>query len=76
MHVVFTHTAAPRSDLQGTEYNLDSCQEPHLFVICKQRRTAADMAAPEMFYYILDGSVYQTPTFHAALSARLVSPPT
>ena len=62
-------------ELQGIEYTLDSCQEPHLFVVCKQNRKAADMVAPEMFYYILDGSVYQTPTIHAAFSARLVSLP-
>lgn len=33
------------------------------------------MVAPKMFYYILDGSVYQTPTIHAVFSARLVSIP-
>ena len=54
------------------EYTLDSCQEPHLFVICKQERQSADAAVPVMFYYILDGSVYQTPTIHGVLSARLV----
>ena len=59
-------------DLQGIEYTLDSCQEPHLFVICKQERQSADAAVPVMFYYILDGSVYQTPTIHGVLSARLV----
>ncbi|KAL3141210.1 hypothetical protein ABBQ38_003550 [Trebouxia sp. C0009 RCD-2024] len=61
----------PLAELHGVEYTLDSCQEPHLFVICKQLRKAADLAAPEMFFYILDGSVYQTPTIHAAFSARL-----
>ncbi|DBA69647.1 TPA: hypothetical protein ACH3X2_012707 [Trebouxia sp. C0005] len=60
------------TDLQGIEYTLDSCQEPHLFVICKQDRQSADAAVPVMFYYILDGSVYQTPTIHGVLSARLV----
>ncbi|KAA6428385.1 MAG: hypothetical protein FRX49_01261 [Trebouxia sp. A1-2] len=59
------------TDLQGIEYTLDSCQEPHLFVICKQDRQSADAAVPVMFYYILDGSVYQTPTIHGVLSARL-----
>lgn len=54
------------------EYTLDSCQEPHLFVICKQERQSADAAVPVMFYYILDGSVYQAPTIHGVLSARLV----
>ena len=56
------------------EYTLDSCQEPHLFLICKQRRQTAESAVALMFYYILDGSIYQTPTIHGALSARLVSP--
>ena len=59
-------------ELQGMEYTLDSCQEPHLFVVCKQRREAADTAIAVMFYYILDGSIYQTPTIHGVLSARLV----
>lgn len=62
-------------ELHGAEYTLDSCQEPHLFVVCKQIRKAADLAAPQMFFYILDGSIYQTPTIHAAFSARLVSSP-
>lgn len=59
------------TDLQGVEYTLDSYQDPHLFVISKQIRQAADAAAAVMYYYILDGSVYQTPTIHGVLSARL-----
>ena len=60
------------SELQGVEFRLDVVQEPHLFVIGKWRRQTPDLAAALMYYYVLDGSVYQTPTIHAALSARLV----
>ncbi|DBA69648.1 TPA: hypothetical protein ACH3X2_012707 [Trebouxia sp. C0005] len=70
-HNVVSVALCTRRDLQGIEYTLDSCQEPHLFVICKQDRQSADAAVPVMFYYILDGSVYQTPTIHGVLSARL-----
>lgn len=61
----------PLIELQGVEFRLDVVQEPHLFVIGKWRRQAPDLAAALMYYYILDGSVYHTPTIHAALSARL-----
>ena len=54
------------------EFRLEVVQEPHLFVIGKWRRQTPDLAAALMYYYILDGNVYQTPTIHAALSARLV----
>lgn len=70
-HNVFRLALCTSRGLQGIEYTLDSCQEPHLFVICKQERQSADAAVPLMFYYILDGSVYQTPTIHGVLSARL-----
>lgn len=70
---IIAHDVMPACrELRGLEYTLDSCQEPHLFVICKQRREAADTAVAVMFYYILDGSIYQTPTIHMVLSARLV----
>ena len=59
--------------MQGTEFMLDTCQEPHLYVVCKQKRQAPDAVAALMYYYILDGSICQTPTIHAVLSARLVS---
>ena len=69
----FAHCLLPgHRDLQGVEYTLDSFQDPHLFVISKQMRQAPDAAATVMYYYILDGSIYQTPTIHGALSARLV----
>lgn len=59
-------------DLQGVEFGLDIVQEPHLFVISKHQRQSQDTMTPLMFFYILDGSIYQTPTLHAMLHARLV----
>ena len=49
-------------------------QEPHLFVICRQLRTAPKAATRQQFYYILDGSVYQAPSLHAAMASNIVSP--
>ena len=48
-------------------------QEPHLFVVCRQLRTAPKAATRQQFYYILDGSVYQAPSLHAAMASRIVS---
>ena len=65
-------TVAVYRDVQGVEFALDTVQEPHLFVISKHQRQSAETTTPLMFFYILDGSIYQTPTLHAALHARLV----
>ncbi len=54
------------------EYELQDAQEPHLFVICRQLRTAPRAVVKQAVYYILDGSVYQAPSLHAALSSRIV----
>ena len=58
----------------GLEYELKDAQEPHLFIICKQRRNSASSVSSLRYYYILDGNVYQAPSLHVALASRLVSP--
>ena len=55
----------------GVEYVLTESQEPHLFVICKQKRSQANEPAPQAYYYILDGNIYQAPTLHQVLTARM-----
>lgn len=65
-----SHRALP----PGLEYELQEVQEPHLFVVCRQLRTAPKAATRQQFYYILDGSVYQAPSLHAAMASRIVSP--
>jgi len=56
----------------GIEYVLQESQSP-LFVVRRQHRPAGEGVAPRPHgvYYILEGSVYQAPTIHAAISARM-----
>mmetsp|Transcript_7269 Transcript_7269/g.13157 ORF Transcript_7269/g.13157 Transcript_7269/m.13157 type:complete len:240 (-) Transcript_7269:77-796(-) len=54
----------------GVEYVVTESQEPHLFVICKQKRSLVEVTA-QVYYYILDGVVYQAPTLHQVLSSRM-----
>lgn len=56
----------------GLEYVLQECQEPRLYVIKCQHRTSATAATALAVYYVLEGSIYQAPTLHAALSSRIV----
>ena len=56
----------------GPEYVLADFQEPHLFVIRRQRRGAPGaQPTPQAVYYVLDGTVYQAPSVAAVLRARL-----
>ncbi|KAK9842233.1 hypothetical protein WJX81_001909 [Elliptochloris bilobata] len=55
----------------GIEYELQEVQEPHLFVVCRQLRTTPKAATRQQFFYILDGSVYQAPSLHAAMASRV-----
>eukprot|EP00884_Botryococcus_braunii_P017784 jgi/Botrbrau1/468/Bobra.110_2s0107.1 len=56
----------------GIEYVVQDAQEPHLFVIRRQHRTSPKTSpTPQAIYYILDGTIYQAPSLHAALTARL-----
>lgn len=56
----------------GPEYVLADFQEPHLFVIRRQRRGApGGTPVPQAIYYVLDGNVYQAPSVAAVLGARL-----
>mmetsp|Transcript_21195 Transcript_21195/g.25517 ORF Transcript_21195/g.25517 Transcript_21195/m.25517 type:complete len:184 (-) Transcript_21195:2581-3132(-) len=45
--------------------------EPHLYIILKQQREDHDTVKRLAIYYVLDGTIYQAPTLHAALSARM-----
>lgn len=54
----------------GTEFVLQEAGGP-LFVVRRQHRSSADTAKTHAIYYILEGSVYQAPTIHAAVAARL-----
>ena len=56
------------------EYALADQQPPHLYVIRKLFRHPDGTSTSDLaYYYILDGSIYQAPSIHAALSSRMVS---
>ncbi|KAK9793169.1 hypothetical protein WJX73_002041 [Symbiochloris irregularis] len=55
----------------GIEFKLQDAQPPHLFVIRKVLRKSPQSEENVAFYYILDGSIYQAPTLHATLSAKM-----
>mmetsp|Transcript_3124 Transcript_3124/g.8474 ORF Transcript_3124/g.8474 Transcript_3124/m.8474 type:complete len:136 (-) Transcript_3124:250-657(-) len=59
---------------EGMDWVVTEVQEPHLFVIEKRPKAGADAreaAAPAAVYFVLDTVVYQAPTLHAVLGARL-----
>ena len=59
--------------MTGIEYILHEAQEPHLFVMRKQKRDSAEKVTPLSMYYILDGSIYQAPQLYSVVSSRAVS---
>jgi mediator of RNA polymerase II transcription subunit 6 len=61
--------------MRGIEYSLHSMQEPHLYVIRKQRRESSTHATPLASYYVINGTVYQSPTAYAVLTSRMASLP-
>ncbi|GJP39816.1 hypothetical protein CLOM_g24156 [Closterium sp. NIES-68] len=58
-------------EMVGWEYSLHMAQEPHLFVLRKQKRDSPDRTTPVAAYYILDGSIYQAPSLHAVIGSRI-----
>lgn len=60
------------TQMAGWEYVLAHVQEPHLFILKKQKRDGPDKASAVAAYYVLDGSVYQAPTLKSVLGSRLV----
>ncbi|KQK18996.1 mediator of RNA polymerase II transcription subunit 6 [Brachypodium distachyon] len=60
--------------MTGMEYVLSDVQEPHLFVIRKQKRLSSeksDPMLPMLAYYILDGSIYQAPQLCNVFASRI-----
>lgn len=55
------------------EFLLEREQPPHLFVIRKQQRSLVPLSPPTLlgYYYILDKVIYEAPTIHEVLSARV-----
>ncbi|KAK9110880.1 hypothetical protein Scep_018399 [Stephania cephalantha] len=59
------------SKMCGIEYALNEVVEPHLFVFRKQKRDAPDKVTPMLTYYVLDGSIYQSPQLSTVFAARI-----
>ncbi|KAK9102917.1 hypothetical protein Sjap_020171 [Stephania japonica] len=59
------------SKMSGIEYALSEVVEPHLFVFRKQKRDAPDKVTPMLTYYVLDGSIYQSPQLSSVFAARI-----
>ncbi|KAL5056359.1 hypothetical protein RYX36_037041 [Vicia faba] len=57
--------------MTGIEYVLGEVMEPHLFIIRKQKRDSPDKVTPMLAYYILDGSIYQSPQLSNVFAARV-----
>ncbi|CAL5195565.1 unnamed protein product [Lathyrus oleraceus] len=57
--------------MTGIEYVLSEVMEPHLFIIRKQKRDSPDKVTPMLAYYILDGSIYQSPQLSNVFAARV-----
>lgn len=55
------------------EYILQDAQEPHLFVIRKQKRESPEKVSAQAAYYVLDGSIYQAPHLYNVIGSRVVS---
>ena len=58
--------------MRGVEYQLHSFQEPFLFVIRKQRRDSPTQVVPMASYYVINGTVYQSPTAYGVITSRMV----
>lgn len=61
------------TQMRGIEYVLFAAKEPDLYVIRKQKRESPSSAIPQTTYYIIKGTVYQSPNLFSVLASRTVS---
>ncbi|KAL3699480.1 hypothetical protein R1sor_017502 [Riccia sorocarpa] len=58
--------------MTGIEYILHEAMEPHLFIIRKQKREGPEKVTVMSAYYVLDGSIYQSPQLYNVIGSRAV----
>eukprot|EP01111_Echinosteliopsis_oligospora_P009570 TRINITY_DN2830_c0_g1_i1.p1 TRINITY_DN2830_c0_g1~~TRINITY_DN2830_c0_g1_i1.p1 ORF type:complete len:128 (-),score=33.68 TRINITY_DN2830_c0_g1_i1:63-446(-) len=58
--------------LKGVEYTIIHARDPILFVVRKQFRRSQEDVVPKATYYILNGTIYQSPNLFNIFNARLV----
>ncbi|CAG0915424.1 unnamed protein product [Notodromas monacha] len=61
------------SGMTGVEYVVLHTQEPILYIIRKQNRTAPNQVTPLNDYYIIAGQVYQAPDLGSIINSRVVN---
>ncbi|KAJ7527269.1 hypothetical protein O6H91_16G045800 [Diphasiastrum complanatum] len=59
------------SKMTGIEYILHEAQEPHLFVLRKQKRDSPEKVTPLAMFYVLDGSIYLAPLLYNVIGSRV-----
>ncbi|KAJ1920702.1 Mediator of RNA polymerase II transcription subunit 6 [Mycoemilia scoparia] len=57
----------------GVEFAIAYHDAPIVFVIVKQHRLSPEKATPIIYYYVVNGRIYQAPTLYSILSSRLVT---
>jgi mediator of RNA polymerase II transcription subunit 6 len=72
MESIHPFDMAHLSKRTGIEYILQEAQEPHLFVIRKQKREGPEKVTALAAYYVLDGSIYQAPQLYTVIGSRVV----
>ncbi|KAK0056111.1 mediator of RNA polymerase II transcription subunit 6 [Biomphalaria pfeifferi] len=60
-------------NMTGLEYSLLHAQEPILYVIRKQHRHSPTQVTPLADYYIIAGTVYQSPDLCSVVNSRLLN---
>ncbi|EFA85767.1 putative mediator complex subunit 6 [Heterostelium album PN500] len=56
----------------GLEYEVVVDKEPLLFIIAKQNRLTANDAITQTLYYVINGSIYQSPDIKNVLESRMI----
>jgi mediator of RNA polymerase II transcription subunit 6 len=60
------------SRMVGVEYALTHVQEPILYVVRKQNRLDPLTVLPIESFFIIDGSIYKSPSIYNVLTSRMV----
>lgn len=58
--------------MKGIEFSLVHSVVPTLFLIRRQERISPAVALPISSFYIVDGTIYQSPDLYSVLANRLV----
>jgi len=60
------------TSMRGIEYVLHAAKEPDLYVIKKQKRESPTIAIPLALYYVIRGTIFQSPHIYSVLASRML----